>query len=171
MKENNIFMKLFVYFKNLIQNKIFKGIIKTIFVLFVILSIIFLYDYSRRTRRGMERGFDYLAEKVSVIENWGDINLTQKTFQNINESFLVSINKVERHLTGIRVYGIMLNKSSINLRDVNFVIEVANQRQTFTTNFLIPKMSKEFEVYIPDVPLDNMRNAKITYQGSMISYK
>lgn len=110
-----------------------------------------------------------LAERV-YHGNEGMVDLSTTDIQGIGDGFFAARLSAERHLTGLRVRGRIVNATSVRHEAAQFRITIGEQRQGFTVNIISPGNSTSFNVYVPDVAEEQERWARIEYQQSMIRY-
>ena len=101
------------------------------------------------------------------------VDLTAEEFQYINNNFAVRISKVESYLDGVTVKGEILNLNSVTYSNAKFKISTGFLDLT-TKNFTITKISPgysaSFSVYLPNIDIKSIKNARITYEEGTISY-
>jgi len=117
---------------------------------------------------------DILDLKVDMIMSRYEastIDLTETKSQKINDDFIISVEKVESHLNGIKIVGTILNKSSIGHDNIEFNFKVAEQTKKLNIiEKISPGYSRKFELYIPDVPTDKSGEAEVSYISSILHY-
>ncbi len=98
------------------------------------------------------------------------IDLTDESFQKIDNNFSISVEGIESHLSGMKIKGKILNSSGVTHKNVELSIAVEEGYKSFTIHEEIsPGWARDFEVYIPDVPPET-RSAEISNMGSTLSF-
>jgi len=102
--------------------------------------------------------------RIALGNEPASVDLTSKNVQKINESFTVSIDEVEPHLTGIKIRGEIINTSGLTHRNIKFDVTVAEQtKELHILEEIKSGYSRNFDLYIPDVPIEKSKYAKIEY--------
>ena len=127
-------------------------------------------------RNGIDRRLRALETRIEELSmeansQWSDVDLTISSFQRIDDDFMVSVREVNEHLSGIRVTGEVLNKSSVDRSNASFVIEVADIRQQISIIQIDAGRAAAFEAYLPDVPAAASRWSKFRAEGSTITFR
>ena len=77
---------------------------------------------------------------------------------------------VSRKDSGVVVAGRLINASSVTHRDVIFRIKIGNASKEFAVSNLPPGTSGEFQVVLPNVPLENARIAILRKVSSAVVF-
>lgn len=113
---------------------------------------------------------DALADAVFVLRLPGSIvDLTSSSIQRIDNAFLVSDLSMEKHLSGLKVSGRVINVQAVRHTNAQFTLSIDKQKKDFEINMISPGNSTVFSVYIPDIP-ENTKLATIEYKQSIIGY-
>ena len=107
--------------------------------------------------------------RISYLEQ-KHVDLTVKSFQNVGGNFVISIESVDAHLTGITLKGSVLNQNATRCSDVKFSVTVGNSKQELGIPSIPSGYASKFELYIPDVSTQDTKTASIEYESSNISY-
>ena len=98
------------------------------------------------------------------------VDTTVSILQAVGSDFAVSIKGIEPYLTGFRIKGMMLNKTSVDYDDVTFSIVVGKSSQEFGIQKLSAGSAKNFEVYVADVDVSDTGQAKIRFKEGNLRY-
>ena len=128
-------------------------------VVFGIMAIVVQSEHSI----DIDNLYDTLASKFTV-----DFTVTHA--QNINDVFLLSNGSQDKHLTGIKFSGRVINTQSVDHHNVVFNLAVDGKSKEFTINKISSGNSTGFNVYIPGLNIENARYAKIEYVRSQILF-
>ena len=115
---------------------------------------------------------DLASYKISkeVLDAWENtVDLTTPNIQNIGRGFMVSKLDIRQHLTGIKLKGRIINSTALTHTNIKFKISIAEQEKEFNINKISMGCGTGFNVYIPDVPIEETRYAHIRRTGSMVS--
>lgn len=112
--------------------------------------------------------WDLFFEKLKNKK--GFVDLTSSSIQEIGDGFMVVGLDVKEHLTGIKVYGRMINYTALKHQNIKFKIEVNEQEKDIYINQISSGNSTRFVTYIPNVPVEKTNYATIKYQESTVSY-
>jgi len=99
------------------------------------------------------------------------IDLSDPEIQSIDEQFMLCRTSVEEHLTGIKVKGRVINATALRHDNVTFRITLGVHSKEFTINRISSGNSTPFSVYIPDVPIEESRYAKIEYVRATVWFQ
>jgi hypothetical protein len=159
----SFFSKIKGLFSNKIVAKVFR-IIKIIIFVFLICSIILLFD-----------SISYLKNEIKLHHMYyhteGNVDLSVPELQKINNNFDVGRFNITPHLDGIKVNGIILNTESVGHSNSEFEITVNEQRQEFNIKNIPASYASEFNVFIPNVPTDKARWGNIKYIKGQVNYR
>lgn len=151
-----------------------KKVLSVLSILVLFSLFVFLFIQIQHLRKSV----NLLSYKVAehslrfVLDEMGnEINLTREGCQKINEVFVVDIDEVEPHLTGINIKGKIINTSGVAYQNVKFNVTVAKQTKELN---ILEKInsgySRNFKLYIPNVPIEKAEYAEIEYVSSVISW-
>ncbi len=152
--------------KIMLKSDRFKKIITAFIIILniaMIFSLVTLYNKMSRIQTSIE-----IHELI--YHDKGSVDLSIGSFQQISEEFSAGKFNVIQHLDGIKISGIILNKNSIRYSDSDFQITVNGQTQEFQIKNIPAGYASEFNVYIPNVPVDKSRWGKISYIKGKINY-
>jgi hypothetical protein len=157
---------IFSKIKDLVSNKAFKKILRSItIIIFIIMGFMIILLYNK---------ISYVTNSVRfhemIYHDEGGVDLSIPTFQVINPNFIAGKFNVIQHLDGIKVNGIILNTKSVGYTDSEFEITVNGQTQGFQIKNIPSGYATEFNVFIPNVPIDKARWGNIKYIKGQIRY-
>lgn len=123
---------------------------------------------------------DSYYDVISKYRNsWsaGEFSIPTGGLASINGSFACLDVDAKEHLTGYKITGYVLNKTSIIHSRLEFKLYTVNAGGDygsgipFTINDSIaPAKARSFEVYVPDIDANDLKLVKIIYQKSFMSY-
>ena len=152
---------------------IFSVSIAVVFLIEVWLSITLIL-FSSRSNSSIDKRiweiWDYIYEIEDNIPTQPIVDFSVSSIQRINSSFLVAGLSLEQHLTGVKVKGEIINSTTLRYDKIKFQIEIANQKKDIYITRISPGNSTNFEVYVPDVPIENTRYGTIEYISSLVGY-
>ena len=124
-----------------------------------------------KTVRAMVDSLDNLSWSLRWEKaNKGHVNLTHVGYAPLDETFILSRPEVTQHLTGVKVSGRIGNTSAVIHTNITFRIYMTGGSNRFTIGRVSPGSSTPFSVYVPDVSLENSKEAWITCETSSIQY-
>lgn len=139
-------------------------------------SVVYILRNLREVKEDIAR-LDTLTTRTSELLlgfypyiSTGFVDLTVPNIQNIGDGFYVSQLSVEPHLTGVVIKGRVVNATSLNHSTASFIVTVAARSNTFTVNRITSGRSTRFEVYVPDVSLEETKSGTIKFERSMVGY-
>lgn len=145
------------------------AIVNSALILLLIAFVIYDYLSNKKILKDMRK--DILINKIMVESiDSPSVDLTVSEFQDIGDDFEVTIETVEPHLSGFKVKGRMLNITSVALSNVEFSIHMGDEYQKFTIDNIRPGHAARFEVYVPNLAVENTDSAEINFIGSQVSY-
>jgi hypothetical protein len=145
------------------------AIVNSALILLLIAFVIYDYLSNKKILKDMRK--DILINKIMVESiDRPSVDLTVSEFQDIGDDFAVTIETVEPHLSGFKVRGRMLNITSVALLNVKFGIHMGEAYQNFTIDNIRPGHAARFEVYVPNLGVEDTDSAEINYRGANISY-
>jgi hypothetical protein len=100
----------------------------------------------------------------------GTIDFTSAGLQEIGNGFYVVGLALEQHLTGVAIKGRILNGTSLLHSNVELNLEIGGQTKDVTINSIPSQAAILFNVYVPDVPVDQTHWGQIKYVRSLINY-
>jgi hypothetical protein len=122
-----------------------------------------------RAHSRLGRSVEVLGNAVTLLSD-EQVDLANSKLQHLRHGFGVSELKLARQDTGVLVQGRMINASSLRYRDATFRVKVGNSAQEFTISNLPPGSSGEFDVVLPNLPLENARTATFSLVSSAVEY-
>jgi len=144
-------------------------IINSALILLLITFVVYVYFSHKNILEDMR--VDIMLNEITLKSiDSPTVDLTVSTFQDIGDNFAVIIETVEPHLSGFKVIGRMLNESSVELMNVEFGISMGDEYQKFTIDSIRPGYAAKFEVYVPNLSVEDTDSAEIEYRSSNISY-
>lgn len=142
------------------------------FAIVAIAAILFIYE------REQSRLTDYLYNQIQSDPqaNGHMIDFSAPEIQPINGDFMIVGATQEKHLTGVKFKGRIINATALKHTDVEFNLTanpLRGDRSTkqFTINQISSGNSTGFSVYIPEITLSEARHAKLEYYSSSMYYK
>ena len=136
---------------------------KVNFFLIIAMSVIFMVHSTDQ-----EITNSYVLESLGNVGKNADFSVTE--IQALNSGFLLSDAGQERHLTGIKFTGRIINTQSVQHLNASFNISVNGKDKEFTINKISSGNSTAFNVYIPDLEAEDARYVKIRNINSTIRY-
>ncbi len=101
----------------------------------------------------------------------GGVDLTKAIAQDIGNGFFVSDLSVEEYLTGVKVRGRMINATALDHLNADFEITIAESSREFSVNRIPSGNSTRFEVHVPGVALDKVKESRIRYLRSTVLFR
>lgn len=138
------------------------GLSKLNLALIIIIAII-LIDNEGEQSRALQFLHQFITAKYRV-------DFTVPEIQQIDNTFLLSSASQEKHLTGIKYSGRIINTQSVDHLNAAFNLDVDGKSKGFTINKISSGNSTGFNVYIPELNIENARYAKIEYVRSQIQF-
>ena len=136
------------------------------FILIIVIGVI-LYindnDNDRYQDRRISHLYELLGSKYSV-----DFSVSE--IQQIDDVFLLANAAQQKHLTGVKFSGRVINTQSVDHLNIIFILSVDGESKEFTINRISSGNSTGFSVYIPDISIERARYAKINHVRSKIRY-
>lgn len=148
------------------------ALVLSIIALFLSISGIFLWLVTLTIMPdtdALNNRVNRLEYQLELIEK-NPINLTVPNVQDIDNDYKVTIESVEQHLTGVRVKGRIINSTTLDNEDLSFKIKISNQSQDFYINRISAGNSTGFEVYVPNVPIDQTQYGEIIFVESIVFF-
>lgn len=120
----------------------------------------------------IRHGVDIFLVKLKTedLKTYGSIDLSHAPLQTIDYRFLITIESVTEHLTGIKIKGRIVNLTSLRFDNLKFNITIASQSKEFSIRRISSGNSTTFNVYVPNVPLEESQYAYIEFVESLIYY-
>ena len=142
------------------------GLSKFNLLLIIIIAVILL------AHCGEQEIINYdLREKLnSVVDVKETVDFSVKTIQPLSNGFMLSKAAQDKHLTGIKFTGRIINTQSVDHLNVKFNLSVNDINKEFTINKISSGNSTAFNVYIPDISAESARYAQISYVSSTVYY-
>ena len=91
--------------------------------------------------------------------------------QDIGEGFSIVRASQEKHLTGIRFTGRVMNREAVDHTSVKFQVMVSGKSQDFMINRISSGNSTAFNVYVPDLDASEAQYARVHYVGSTVAFR
>lgn len=142
------------------------GLSKFNLLLIIIIGILVIISYSEQQR--FKKFMFESLNSIQDIQKKVDFSLT--TIQQLSDGFMLADASQKKHLTGIEFTGRIINTQSINHSDATFNLSVNGKNKEFTINKISSGNSTQFNVYIPELDVNNARYAQIKYIRSSISF-
>lgn len=155
---------------------------KTITVWLILLTAWVGLDYISQDQNRQERNsqtlirnkrFENIEAKVKSIEQvvkLSPVDFSESNAQQLGNGFMLANAAQEKHLTGIKFTGRIINTQSVHHENAIFDFSVDGKNKEFTINKISPGNIAIFDVYIPDLKLENARYAQIKYFRSKILF-
>jgi len=148
------------------NNKRASGLSKFNLLLLIIIVVVVIGNYSEQQRF---RDFMYESlNSVSDIEKTVDFSVS--TIQQLSDGFMLAEAAQKKHLTGVEFTGRVINTQSVQHLNATFNISVNGKNKEFTINKISSGNSTGFNVYVPELSVQNARYAQIRYVRSSISF-
>jgi hypothetical protein len=122
-----------------------------------------------RTHSRLTHSVELLGNAVTLLSD-EQADLGNSKLQHLRHGFAVGELSLQRQDTGVSVAGRLVNAGSLRYRDVTFRVKVGNSSKEFTIASLPPGSSGEFEVVLPNLPLENARTASFSLVSSAVEY-
>ncbi len=136
-------------------------------LLLIILIGVVLVIYESEQQRTIQ----ILVESMwSVDKLKQPVDFSISDIQQLSDGFLLARAAQEKHLTGIKFTGRVINTQSVNHEKVTFNLSVDGKNKEFSINKISSGNSTGFNVYIPNLKAENARYAQVNYVRSSISY-
>jgi hypothetical protein len=97
------------------------------------------------------------------------VDFSVTTIQQLSDGFMLVSAGQEKHLTGMKFTGRIINTESVDKINATFNLSVDGENKEFTINRISSGNSTAFSVYIPDVSA-SARYAQIGYVRSSVYY-
>ena len=118
-----------------------------------------------------QRVIDYLNDSSSSVNKFKQrVDFSVSDIQRLSDGFMLASATQEKHLTGIKFSGRIINTQSVDSHNVTFNLTVNGKTKKFTINKISSGNSTGFNVYIPDLSAENARYAEIKYVSSSIAF-
>jgi hypothetical protein len=124
---------------------------------------------TEKARGRLSRSIEVLGNAVTLLSD-EQVDLGNSKLQHLRHGFAVSELKIDRQDTGVLVQGRLINAGSLRYRDITFRVKVGNSAQEFAISSLPPGSSGEFDVVLPNLPLENARTATFSLVSSAVEY-
>lgn len=147
-------------------NKQASGVSKFNILLIIIVGILAVVNYTEQ-----QRFKDFVFEKLTSVNNiQKTVDFSVTTIQQLSHGFMLAQASQKKYLTGIKFTGRIINTQSVKHRDVTFNLSVNGKNKEFTINKISSGNSTGFNVYVPELSVNNARYAKIRYVRSSIFF-
>lgn len=100
----------------------------------------------------------------------GVVDLTETSLQSVGEGFSVGRLEVTKHLSGVKITGIILNASSVDHSQLRMKVTVLGKEKEFNVTKVRSGRAAKFSVYVPDVKAEEAQLAKLEYVRSTVGY-
>ena len=90
--------------------------------------------------------------------------------QYLSHGFAVSELNITRQDTAVLLQGRIINATTLRYRDATFRVKVGTSSKEFTISHLAPGSSGQFEVTLPNLPLENARTATFSHLSTSVEY-
>jgi hypothetical protein len=97
----------------------------------------------------------------------GFLDLSVKSLQELGDGFWLEKVSVEPEMSGIVLKGFIINATPMNQSSIRFDITIGTKNQELIIDRIDPGMSRSFELYVPDVKIEDAGYAKINYVESV----
>ena len=106
-----------------------------------------------------------LIEMATMNLEIPEIDLSHiNVHQRIGAGFSILLDGVDRHLSGIRLRGLLQNELAVDRWDPAFEITVGESSQRFTATELLRAGKRvRITVYVPDVPVEKANTATVRF--------
>ena len=138
------------------------GLSKLNFVLIILIGLVALVNESEQSQK-----LDLLYEEITSKYT---VDFTVSDVQRIDNVFLLANASQEKKLTGVKFTGRIINTQSVDHVNATFDITVDGQSKEFTINRISSGNSTGFNVYIPELNIEDSRYAKIEFVRSQIRF-
>jgi hypothetical protein len=122
-----------------------------------------------RAHARLNHSIDLLGNAVTLLSD-EQVDLGNSKLQHLRHGFGVSELSLQRQDTGVVVAGRIINTGSLRYRDATFRVKVASSSKELTISNLPPGSSGEFQVLLPNLPLENARTASFSLVSSAVEY-
>ena len=136
---------------------------------------------ARAALAGANRAIDAVNEmKFDYSDDWesGQFSIPLAGYVMLNDDFACIDVDAEKHLSGYRITGRVANLSSASRSTSEFEIFFGGRKDFIQlgtkfeiTEAIAPAWSREFEVFVPDIDADDLKQVQIIYRSSYISFK
>ena len=126
-----------------------------------------LFNANDEFRENMVDKVSELLNSYMIFLPSLEIDLTSEGWQDLGHGLIVSDIVVDEHLTGVKVKGKVINCLSVTQSRISLFIVIGESSKEFEIiEDIEPSYSADFEVYVPDVPIENTNKAKLVFQNS-----
>jgi hypothetical protein len=115
-----------------------------------------------RQLEGIENAVTLLSDQQT--------DLTNPNLQRLRHGFAVSELKLTRQDTAVLVEGRIINLDNLRYRDPTFRLKVGDRSKEFPVDNLGPGASSEFDVTLPNLPIENARTGTFSLVSAAIEY-
>ena len=130
--------------------------------LIAVMSVIFLFHTIEQ---------DIINYEINYEISESSVDFSVPEIQNLSDGFMLGKASQEKHLTGIKFKGRIINTQSVDHHNATFKLYVNGQSKKFTINKISSGNSTSFDVYVPDLSADSAQYAKIKYIASTVSFR
>jgi hypothetical protein len=133
-----------------------------------------LYNLQQSNFKQRLQNLEQTVNKLDIqtfLSEKGLVDFTSSSVQDIGDGYFVVNLDMDRHLTGIKLSGRIINTLSVRRRNCTFEISMGRQEKEFTINIISPGNSTIFSVYIPDIKPESAHFGKIKSITSTVEYR
>lgn len=139
------------------------GLSKLNFFLILLIGVSFLVVVDEQSTR-YKMLYELLASRYTV-------DFSVRELQPVNDRFFLGEASQEQHLTGVKFTGRIINSLAVDHTEVTFDLKVAGQSKEFVINRISSGNSTAFNVYIPELRIEDARYAQIEYKHSKVHFR
>jgi len=137
-------------------------------------SLMWDIKYTRQIAEDTDKFQTSLIDWIAFVERKipdYEIDFSVSTIQGIDAGFKVAGLNVEKHLTGVKIKGRIINSTALTYKDITFKMIVGEQEKDFYIKRISSGNSSSFEIYVPDVPIEAARFGEIKRGKSLVEYR
>ncbi len=118
----------------------------------------------------LQKSINGLRYQVFLKDLSGLVDFTVPDIQKICDGFFLANAEQQKHLTGLKFKGRIINTQSVGHRNITFKLTVNKISKNFTIRRISPGHSTRFTVYVPDITPKDARFARIEYVESVVEF-
>jgi hypothetical protein len=149
--------------ENTERNASSSGLSKLNFFLIIVIGISLLVIVNEQSTRD-KMLYELLTSRYTV-------DFSVRELQSVNDRFFLGGASQEQHLTGVKFAGRMINSLAVDHTDVTFELKVGSKSKEFVINRISAGNSTAFNVYIPELRIEDARYAQIEYKHSKVHFR
>lgn len=130
----------------------------------------FAFERLQKDLKALEDDVRKVELDLAFKDAGESVDLTETHFQDIDESFSIGRVNVTKHLSGARIAGIILNRSSVGHERLTLRVKILGESKEFTVPKVRPGYAARFSVYLPDVKAEGARLGKFEYVRSTVLF-